>query len=117
MVNQEIEQAKAQAQQKGEGFFGKWKASAHAGFNFHNRYHNMPPQAILQENPNNYEVRPEQVKSVKIRAGYYDQEYGQKTPGKMVIKWTGGKEKFTFERMDPRQIKNLLAPLLGIKVK
>lgn len=117
MVNQEIERAKAEAQQRGEGFFGKWAASAHSGFYYHNRYHNMHPQAILQENPNNYEIRPEQVKSVKITSGHHDTQYNQNIPGKMVIKWTGGKVKFTLDRMEPQQIKNMLFPLLGSKVK
>ncbi len=117
MVNQEIERAKSEARQSGEGFLGTWAASTHAGFSYHNRYHKMPPQAILQENPSNYEIRPEQVKSVKITSGYHDPQYSQDNPGKMVIKWTGGKVKFTLDRMEPQQIRSMLFPLLGARVK
>ncbi len=117
MVKQEIERAKARAEVNGAGFFGKWKASAATGFNFHNRYYNIPPQAILQENPNNYEIRPEQIKSIKVRSGYYDQQYGTTTPNKMIIKWTGGKEKFTFQNMDPVQVRNIIGPLVGAKIR
>lgn len=111
------EQKRAIAQQQNSGFMGKVKASMGSHFNYHQRYFNMPPQAILQEGPRNYEIRPDQVRSVKIRTGHNDMEYGGQYPHKMVIKWTGGKEKFTFDRMDPNQVKNILGPLLGPKVK
>ncbi len=117
MMKEEIERAKAQAQQQGAGTFGKWTASVGAGFNIHQRYYQMPPQAILQESPGNFEIRPELVKSVRISHGHYDPQYSHQTPNKMVIKWSGGKNKFTFERIDPQQIRNLLTPLLGTKVK
>ncbi len=117
LMKQEIERAKSQAEANGAGFFGKWKASASTGMNFHNRYYNMPPQAILQEDPNNFEIRPEQVKSIKVRSGHYDQQYATTSPNRLVIKWSGGKEKFTFERMDPVQVKNILGPLVGSKLR
>ncbi len=116
MVKQEIERAKAQAEANGAGFFGKWKASAATGFNFHNRYYNIPLQAILQENPNNYEIRPEQIKSIKVRSGHHDQRYGTTSPNKMVIKWTGGKEKYSFENLDTDKVKNILFQVIGSKV-
>ncbi len=115
LLNQERERATAGVQN--EGMMSRWKASMSSHFNFHNRYHNMPPQSILQESPNNYELRPDQIKTVKVRAGHYDYGSNQQLSNKMVIKSTIGKKKFTFDKMNTRDVKNLIGQLLGPKVR
>ena len=115
LLNQESERAVAGVQD--EGMMSRWKAQMSSHFNFHNRYYNMPPQSILQESPNNYELKPDQIKSVKIRAGHYDHGSGQQYSNKMVIKSSIGKKKFSFDNMNSNQVKEILGRLLGPKVK
>ncbi len=115
LLNQERERAVAGVQD--EGMMSRWKAQMSSHFNFHNRYYNMPPQSILQESPNNYELRPDQIKSVKIKAGHYDYGSGQQYSNKMVIKSSIGKKKFTFDQMNHQDAKNLMKQLLSDKVK
>lgn len=115
LLNQERERAVSGVQN--EGAMTKWKASMSSHFNFHNRYYNIPPQSILQESPNNYGIRPDQVKSVRIRAGNSYPGSGQQYANKMVIKSSIGKKKFTFDQMDPNDAKKLLSQLLGPRVR
>ncbi len=53
----------------------------------------MYPQEILQGSPDNYMVRTEEVESIKLTQGHYYTDSGQESPNKMVIKWSGRKEK------------------------
>lgn len=99
------------------GMMSRWKAQMSSHFNFHNRYFNIPPQAILQESPNNYEIRPEQVKSVKVHGGQYNHGSGRQNPNKLVIKSTLGKKKFNFDKMNINQAKEIMGRLLGPKVR
>lgn len=111
------EQKKAVAGTEDKGLISKWKATVSSGFRFHERYYNMNPQAILQESPNNYEIRPEQIKTVKIMEGSYNIDSNYKYPNTMVIKWTGKKKKFKFEGVDSKKAKEMMAPLLGSKLR
>lgn len=111
------ERNKAVSKSESKGMMAKLNASVSSSFNFHNRYYDMDPEEILIESPNNYEIRPEQVKSIKIRSGQWDPESGKEAVNKMIIKWSGGKNKFNFTQMNPNQVKDLLLPLMGTKLK
>ncbi|MFO7791570.1 MAG: hypothetical protein R6W73_01125 [Candidatus Saliniplasma sp.] len=114
LLNQERERAVSSVQN--EGMMTKWKASMSSHSDFHNRYYKIPPQSILQESPNNYELRPGQVNSVKIKTGFHSQEYTQRGTSKMIIKSSIGKKKFTFDQMNPKDVKHLLGQLLGPRI-
>lgn len=109
------EQKRAKNKSKG-GFFSRWKASISSGFSFHERYYEMEPNEILQESKENYEIRPEQVGSIKIKRGNWDPGHEHSKPGKMEIKWSRGKNKFKFDRIDSKKVKEALNPLLGSKM-
>ncbi len=115
LLNQERE--KTAANNQNQGMMSRWAAQMSSHTEFHKRYFSIIPQDILRESPNNYELRPHQIDSVKIHGTQYG-SYDGKNPGnKMVIKSTFGKEKFRFQRMNTRQVKDILVPLLGNKVR
>lgn len=115
LLKQEREKAVAGA--PSGGFFSKWKASMGSHYNFHDRYFKMHPDDALRENPNNYELWPEQIRSVKLRSKQVWSNDGKQSPNKMVIKWTGGKIKYNFQRVNTNEVNRALQPLLGPKVK
>lgn len=114
-VNQEHEKAMAGVQ--GEGLLTRWKTSIASGFNYHQRYYQMPPEAILREGPDNFEIRPEQVTKIRVYPGQFIDDYSNRTSHTMKIKWSGGKIKYSFDQTEPSQIVNLLKPMLGNRVK
>ncbi|MFW6196540.1 MAG: hypothetical protein ACOC5D_04305 [Thermoplasmatota archaeon] len=113
LMNQEREKAVSQS----NGFMGRWKASVASGFTFHERYYDMDPDMILRESPENFEIRPEQIKSVKLKGSQYGADQSCKSYNKMLIKWTGGKDKYNFQKVSTGEVKKALTPLLGSKVK
>lgn len=115
LLEQERERSVAGAQNS--GFMGKWKASMASHTNFHERYFRIPPQAILQESPNNYELGPQNITWVKIIGTQYDQDFGKQAQNKLIINSSFGKKKFNFQRMNTNQVRDLLLPLLGPKVR
>lgn len=111
------EREKVISESNGEGFLDRWKASVSSGFGFHERYHEMDPEEILEEDKDNYEFSPEQVRSIKIKSGNWDPEYGHNASNEMIIDWSEGREKFKFDRTNPKDVKNILKPLLGSKIR
>ncbi len=111
------EHEKAMAGTQNQGLLTKWKTSIAAGFNYQQRYYQMPPEAILREVPDNYEIRPEQVNKVRVIAGHWNEDYGKHDSNKLKIKWSGGKNKFSFESMNSNQVRDMLTPLLGGRVR
>ncbi|MFB6088234.1 MAG: hypothetical protein ABEK36_00465 [Candidatus Aenigmatarchaeota archaeon] len=114
LMKQERERALEGAQDK--GFFGRWKASLTSGFNFHNRYHSMEPDEIIREDEENFVINSEEIKSVKLRGRRFDPGSDKREPNKMEIVWSGGKEKFKFEKQTVNQVKEILKPVLGRKL-
>ncbi len=101
---------------QGGGFMSRWKASLSSNTNFHERYYKIPPEYALSENPNNYEMRPEEIQTVKLRDSQVWSNDGKQSPNKMVIRWSGGKNKYDFQRVNTGEAKKALVPLLGPKV-
>ena len=114
LLKQEREKAVSDS---GGGLMSRWKASMGSHYSFHERYYNMDPEEALRESPDNYEIRPEQVRSVKLKGSKNWSNDGKKSPNKMVIKWSGGKNKYNFQRVSSNEAKKALYPLLGPKVK
>ena len=100
----------------GGGLMSKWKASMSSHFNFHERYYNMNPDSALQENPENYQISPEQIRSIKLNSSQAWSNDGKQKPNKMVIKWSGGKNKYNFNKVSTGEVKKTLRPLLGSKL-
>ncbi|MFP4050715.1 MAG: hypothetical protein ACLFVB_03115 [Thermoplasmata archaeon] len=113
LMNQEREKAVSQS----EGFMGRWKASVASGFTFHERYYDMHPDTILRESQDNFEIRPGQISSVKLKGSQYGAHQSGKSYNKMLIKWTGGKDKYNFQKVSIGEVKKALSPLLGTKVR
>ncbi|KXB04342.1 hypothetical protein AKJ49_02190, partial [candidate division MSBL1 archaeon SCGC-AAA382A03] len=103
-------------EKKDEGFFSKWKATVFSGFSFHERYYDINPHAILQESEDNYEIRPEEIKSIKMKGGSWNPDYNHNSSNEMEIKWTGGKNKFKFDQITPKKVKKAFNPLLKEKI-
>lgn len=110
------EREKAMEGAKDKGFFGKWKASISSGFNFHKRYYSMEPQDILQEDEDNYEISPKDISSIKLIDRGFDMGSDKREPNEMKIKWSGGKEKFKFQKQTAKQVKEILNPVLRGKL-
>jgi len=111
------EREKTAANTQNQGMMSRWAAQMTSHSDFHKRYLSIPPQEILRESPNNYELRPHQINSIKIHGTQYG-SYDGKNPGnKMTIKSTFGKYKFRFTRMNASQVRDMLRPLLGSKVR
>lgn len=113
LMKQEREKA---VNNTGGGLMSKWKASMGSHYNFHERYFRMHPEDALRENSNNYEIRPEQIQSVKLRSKQVWSNDGKQSPNKMIIKWSGGKNKYNFQRVNTGEVKQAIQPLLGPKV-
>ncbi len=113
LLKQEREKAVSDS---GGGFMSKWKASMGSHYSFHERYYDMDPDDTLKENQNNFEIRPDQIRSVKLRSSNAWSNDGKQSPNKMVVKWTGGKNKYNFQRVNTNEVKKALHPLLGPKV-
>ncbi len=111
------EHEKSMAGTEDQGLLTKWKTSIASAFNYHQRYYQMPPESILREGPDNYEIRPDQVNKVQVYPGSRIEESGKHNSNTLKIKWSGGKSKFSFESVGANQVKNMLAPLLGPKVR
>jgi len=111
------EHERAMAGTGDQGLLTKWKTSIALGFNYQQRYYQMPPEAILREEPDNFEIRPEQVTKIRVYPGQFTDEYSNRTSHKMKIKWSGGKNKFSFDQTEPSQVIDLLKPMLGNRVK
>ncbi|MFW6047766.1 MAG: hypothetical protein ACOC87_00525 [Candidatus Natronoplasma sp.] len=117
LMKKEHQKNMRRSEEEGKGFLRKLKSSMSSSFKFHHRYHDMDPVKILNENPNNYEIRLSDIKSTKLRTGAYHPDSGKAPTHKMIIKWNGGKEKFTFERMEPKQVQEILIQVLGSKAR
>jgi hypothetical protein len=69
------------------GFFGGMMNAATVGYTFYKRYLNMPPDAALAENPQNFAVDLNRIRKVKIEAGKEIRTYaGMKANQGSVIK-------------------------------
>jgi len=71
----------------------------------------MPVSEILAENPGNYAIEANQVKSFHIKKGgviYDGTDHLRNRPHELHIKWAGGKTIFKFSSMDDKEAKTLM---------
>lgn len=98
--------ARVREETKNEGILKRTLATMTSGFSLHQRYLDMHPGDILAETPGNFMIPRAQIASIKVKRGPHDDE--RRHPDKIVIKWTGGKETYSFTSMDAKEAKALL---------
>jgi hypothetical protein len=114
MLKWAAEQAKQNAKQQGKGFFGQWGAVIGSNNFLLDHYRNMPVENILAENPENFVIVNQQVRSIKARSNF-DPDTNQ--PDTLEIQYSGGKMKFDLNGCNAGQVKKALKPVFGGLVK
>ncbi len=84
-------------------------ATTMAGMNLHIRYLSMPVAGIIVETNRDFNIEPNQMESIKIKADFSD----DKTGHELRIKWTGVKTTFHFSDISPKYAKSLLKQTFG----
>jgi hypothetical protein len=109
MMQENIKLARDQAEQQGKGFFGKWGAqfSANSG----KKYWEIPPQQILAETPDNFAIERQQLRSIRMREEYSDENTASSY--KLEFDTTAGKHKFRFGSLNMRELKKQFQQMYG----
>ena len=109
MMNENVKRARQGAEQEGKGFFGKW--GAQFGANSGKHYWQMPPQQILAEQPANFAIQREHLRSIRMRQEYSDEN----TPDtyQMEFDTVAGKHKFKFGSLNMRDLKQQIQQIYG----
>ena len=114
MMKDAVNEARTSADNEGKGFFGRWKETATSQQRIYDRYHQIMPDAIITENPDNFALENRDINKVRINTGAFYHEQGQKDSDQMYIHTAGGKYKFTFQYDNTSgQAKKLLRQVLG----
>lgn len=114
MMKAIVAQARQEAKAEGKGFFGQWGAQLGAYAAHAQRYLGMPVEAILRENPDNFQIPLSQVRQVRIKTGFRDEQ--QNNPDRLEIH-AGDKMKFDLKGTSAGQAKKVLRQVLGDRVK
>jgi len=114
MLKEIVAQARQEAKAQGKGFFGQWGAQLGAYSAHAQRYLQMPVEAILRENPDNFQIPVAQVRKVRIRSGYHDQDHSD--PDRLEIH-AGNKMRFSLKGASAGEAKKVLRQVLGDRVK
>jgi hypothetical protein len=109
MMQENVRQARQQAEQEGKGFFGKW--GAQLGANSGKQYQQVPPQQILAETPNNFAIHREHLRSIRMREDYSAED----SPSTYTMEFdtVAGKHKFKFGHLNMRDLKKFFQQLYG----
>jgi hypothetical protein len=103
---------------KGKGFMARMGAVMGSNQRLYNRYQQLTPEEILNENQENYSLEHQQVDSVKFRYSMTYDDSGQSGADKFIIKSVLGKHEFSFSNNgDTSHAKKMLKTALGSKVK
>ncbi len=113
MLKEAAAQAKAEAKEEGKGFFGQWGAVISSNSAIAERYLQMPVEAILAENPENFSIPLAEIKKAKTKSNY-DSEYDE--ADELIIE-AGEKYKIKLKGTSAKQTKQALQPLLGNRIK
>ncbi|WP_321429228.1 hypothetical protein [uncultured Methanolobus sp.] len=113
MLNQVIQESRAQAKAEGKGFFGQWGAQMSGANKYAERYANMSAQAALAENEANFAIPNAGISSIKVRkkSGYDDDQI--QITWEINIKSNSGKFKYSVD-FNP---KDHLQAIYGDRVK
>jgi hypothetical protein len=114
MLKAIVAQARQEAKAQGKGFFGQWGAQLGAYAAHAQRYLEMPVAAILREHPDNFQIAVSQVRKVRIKTGFRDEQ--QNNPDRLEIH-AGDKMRFDLKGTSAGQAKKVLRQVLGDRVK
>jgi hypothetical protein len=114
MLRAAMDQSKQEAKAEGRGFFGQWGAMFKANAKVCERYYQMPIDMIIQENPDNFVVYPQQVRRVRIvHANAMDES---DNTDQLVIQ-ANSKMTFLLKGTNARDTRQILRQVLGSIVK
>lgn len=102
-------QAKEDAKQSGKGFFGQWGAVI--GSYGSQRYLQMSPNQILAETAENYFIANQQVRSVKVKESYDDEDARGDTT--LTIDAVNGKLELHYTQAIKKEITQAMRQTLG----
>lgn len=116
MINEAVKKATEASKEKGEGMLKRMASTMTAGYGLHQKYYSMTSEQIINETEGNFIISNEQIKKIRIKMGQIYED-GKNLPNELRIIWTGGKQKYTFTNITPKQAKDILQQTLGSKVK
>ena len=67
MLKTATQQSRDQAKAEGKGFFGQWSEQLKATWGYSQRYLTIPPQTILAETPDNFELYNNTISEIKVK--------------------------------------------------
>lgn len=109
--------AEANEASKGKGMLARMKEALTSQQRIYSRYYNMTGEEILRENPENFAVNNDEIKTVKIHIGHFYEAEGKKNDT-MVILTAREKLNFSFHYDGATgEAKKILWRALGNRVK
>ncbi len=103
---------------KGKGFMARMSAVMSSNQRLYNRYQQLTPEQILNENQGNFSLDHQHIDSIKFRYSMTYDDSGQSGSDKFIIKSVLGKHEFSFSNNgSTSHAKTMLKTALGSKVK
>jgi hypothetical protein len=109
MMQENAKMARESAKSQGKNFLSQWGAVIHSNNGQH--YLQMTAEAIVGENPGNFSLYHNQIRSVKFH--YYSDEENNASEYRMTIDTVSGKINLVFNLLDEKQAKKVLKQVLG----
>ncbi|AQX74846.1 hypothetical protein B1772_04985 [Dehalococcoides mccartyi] len=114
MTSQMVKDAAAEAQksgkESGKGFFARWGDQIKSGFILYKKYYNMPAEAILDENKDNFQLLIANISRVTIRKKTGDENQSDTT--EIKIEAVSGKQEYFIDGSSKEMI-GLFEAVLG----
>jgi hypothetical protein len=111
MMQEQVKMARDNAKQQGKGFFGQWGAQFSASITY---YMQQPPQAVLAEQPGNFFIPYDQLRSVKFHVIHGGED--SQDDYRLDFETVTGKVSVKFNMIDQKKAKQALTQVLGEKV-
>ena len=111
MMKANIQRARDQAKQQGKNFFGQW--GAQFGANSGEEYLCKSPQFILAEQPTNFYINADQLRSIHLWESQSSDENSVNSTYYIEFEIPGGKHKFSFNALNIREQKRRLQQFYG----
>ncbi len=108
MMQENVKRARESAKTQGKNFLGQWGAVIQSNNGQH--YLQMPAEAIVGENPGNFSLYHNQIRSVKFH--YYSDQENNASEYRMAIDTVSGKINLVFNMLDEKQAKKVLKQVL-----
>ena len=122
LTSKMLKEAAAEAQKKGKeegkGFFSRWAAQLKSTMAYSERYWNILPDEALNENPGNFAIPNQEIKSLKIKHKH-ESSWGNEAEQSITeIKIESARKKDTYN-IDGynKDIQNMLKNVFGDRAK